>query len=255
MMRPGTSSIEPDTLLVHPGETITAAATLTLEHTGQWPARRPDRAVPHRPGGTARRVPGRRGHRRRSSRSATWPRRCRHRRSRGSPQRRRRGHDRQRRQRPHVRRSLGVGGRARGVHRPVARSAARRTAPRASDSRRARSLLWRGDPVQHPFVVTVSPEGGQSDLTGRHLHATARPSPVGTSRRRSPSERRRWWPCSCGSARVASAACAAPPAASTTSATPSARRATPPPEPEVRVAIDCPFRRRGEGGRRRLVHS
>src|SRR5215204_5595131 len=29
--------IEPDTLLVHPGETVTAAATLTLEPTGRWP--------------------------------------------------------------------------------------------------------------------------------------------------------------------------------------------------------------------------
>ena len=64
--------IEPETLLVHPGDTATAAATITLEHTGRWavgdlivrfhivPAVQPG-GLPGRGGHRHRRVVQRRG--------------------------------------------------------------------------------------------------------------------------------------------------------------------------------------------------
>ena len=45
--------IDPDTLLVHPGETGTATATITLERTGRWSVGGRDRPFPHRSGRAA----------------------------------------------------------------------------------------------------------------------------------------------------------------------------------------------------------
>ena len=107
-MRPQYVVIEPDTLLVHPGETATAAATITLEHTGRWavgdlivrfhivPAVSPDDFLVVEAIATIQSF---------SDVAALLSPHV----AAGSPRRRRRDHDRQRRQRPRLRGNLGVG--------------------------------------------------------------------------------------------------------------------------------------------------
>lgn len=153
--------IEPDTLLVHPGETVTAAATLRLEHTGRSrsgdlivrfhivPAGRPDdflvaeaiatiesfsdvAAVLKSPA-----LEGRRG----AATDVTIS-------NAGNAP-------------TNAEVSVSAGELALFVDRSHPALPAD-SAESVELSVRARSLQWRGEPAQHPFVVTVTPEGGQS---------------------------------------------------------------------------------------------
>ncbi|WP_173922813.1 hypothetical protein [Agromyces sp. Marseille-P2726] len=153
--------IEPDTLLVHPGQTGTATATITLEHTGRWsvgdlivrfhivPAEHPDEflvvesiatiqsfsdvaavlsqpALEGRRGGDAEIAIANAGN----------------------------AHS-------YAEVSVSAGELAVSIDQSRVALPAN-TTESVELTVRARSMLWRGEPVQHPFVVTVTPEGGQS---------------------------------------------------------------------------------------------
>jgi hypothetical protein len=157
----GYVTIAPDTLLVHPGETASAAATLTLENTGKWrvgdlivrfhivPAGRPDdflvveaivtiqsfsdvAAVLSQPALEARLN---------AAAEITVA-------NAGNA---------------HTYAEVSVSGgdvslSIRESHVSLPAGSAENVHLRV----RPRSMLWRGAPIQHPFVVTVSPEGGQA---------------------------------------------------------------------------------------------
>jgi hypothetical protein len=111
----------------------------------------------------------------------------------------------------------------------------------------ARSLLWRGSPQQHPFVVTVSPEGGETiSLDGTF---TQRPLLPRWSRTAA---------IAIGAAavlalvvwmavRALGGVIGPPDAEESTTPTPTPS-ATPLPEPEVRVSVDAPGIEESHGG-------
>ena len=230
--------ITPDTLLVHPGETVTAAATLTLEHTGRSrlgdlivrfhivPAGRPDDFLVVEAIATIQSfsdvtavlspadLEGRRG----AAAEVTIA-------NAGNAP-------------TYAVVSATAGELALFIDKP-------RAALPADSSEsvrltvRTRSLLWRGEPVQHPFLVTVTPEGGQAisvDGTFTQLPVFARWALVTAI--------------SVGAVAVAAllvwlgavvvGGAAGTSAASTPSATASSTASeTPAPEPEVRMTVSA----------------
>ena len=150
--------IEPDTLLVHPGETGTATATITLEHTGRWsvgdmivrfhivPAVRPDEFLVVEAIATIQSFsdvaavlspPALEGRRSAEAEIAIA--------NAGNA---------------HTYADVAVSAGELVVSIDHAQAALPASSTESVDlTVRARELLWRGDPVQHPFVVTVTPEG------------------------------------------------------------------------------------------------
>lgn len=153
--------IEPDTLLVHPGETGTATATITLEHTGRWsvgelivrfhivPAVRPDDFLVVEAIATIQSFsdvaavlspPALQGRRSAEAEIAIA--------NAGNS---------------HAYADVAVSAGELAVSIDQAHAALPANSTESVDlTVRARDLLWRGDPVQHPFVVTVTPEGQPS---------------------------------------------------------------------------------------------
>ena len=148
--------IEPDTLLVHPGETGTAAATITLEHSGRWtvgdlvvrlhivPAGRPDDFIVVEALATIQSFtdvaallspPELQGRRTAQTEIAIA--------NAGNA---------------HTDADVAVSAGELVVSIDHARAALPANSSESVDlSVRAKSLLWRGEPAQHPFVVTVTP--------------------------------------------------------------------------------------------------
>ncbi len=149
--------IEPDTLLVHPGETGTASATITLEHTGRWsvgelivrfhivPAVRPDEFLVVEAIATIQSFsdvaavlspPTLQGRRSAEAEIAIA--------NAGNA---------------HTYAGVAVSAGELVVSIDHGQAALPASSTESVDlTVRARDLLWRGDPVQHPFVVTVTPE-------------------------------------------------------------------------------------------------
>jgi hypothetical protein len=231
-------TIAPDTLLVHPGETASAAATLLLENTGMWPvgdvivrfhivpAGRPDEfliveaiaairsfsdvaAVLSQPALEARRS---------AATDITIT-------NAGNA---------------HTFAEISVsGGEVSLLLRESHVSLPAGSAETVRLGVASRSLIWSGTPVQHPFAVTVSPEGEQTiSLEGTFTQLPVLP---------------KWWPAAAiaagGVALVAlvvwvgslafgggGGATVGP----TDSGAASESASAPPPEPEVRMVIDAP---------------
>jgi len=153
--------IEPDTLLVHPGETGTATATITLEHTGKWsvgelivrfhivPAGQPDEFLVVEAIATIQSFsdvaavlspPAIQGRRRAEAEIAIA--------NAGNA---------------HAYADVSVSAGELAVSIDQAHAALPANSTESIDLKvRANGLLWRGDPVQHPFVVTVTPEDHSS---------------------------------------------------------------------------------------------
>lgn len=153
--------IEPDTLLVHPGETGTATATITLEHTGEWsvgelivrfhivPAGQPDEFLVVEAIATIQSFsdvaavlspPAIQGRRRAEAEIAIA--------NAGNA---------------HAYADVSVSAGELAVSIDQAHAALPANSTESIDLKvRANGLLWRGDPVQHPFVVTVTPEDHSS---------------------------------------------------------------------------------------------
>jgi len=150
--------IEPDTLLVHPGQTATSTATITLEHTGRWsvgelivrfhivPASQPDDFLVVEAIATIQSFsdvaavlshPSLEGRRRAETEIAIA--------NAGNA---------------HAYADVAVSAGELVVSLDRAQVALPANSTESVDlSVRPRALLWRGEPVQHPFVVTVNPEG------------------------------------------------------------------------------------------------
>ncbi len=153
--------IEPDTLLAHPGETVTATATLTLENTGGWslgdlivrfrivPAGQPDEflvveaiaAIQSFSDLSAVLSPPALEGRRSADAEVTIT-------NVGNTP-------------TYAEVSVSAGELALFVD-PSRAALPADSTERVKLTVRARSLLWRGEPAQHPFLVTVTPEGRQS---------------------------------------------------------------------------------------------
>ncbi|GAA3204332.1 hypothetical protein [Microbacterium terregens] len=225
--------IEPDTILVRPGETVRAAATLTLDDTGRWrlgdlivrfhivPAGQPDAflvveaiaMVQSFSDVSAMLSPPDLEGRRSGVAEVTIA-------NAGNAH-------------TNAEVSVSAGELALFVDQSRAALPAHSTES-VKLSVRARSLRWRGEPTQHPFVVTVAPEGGQAislDGTFTQLPILARWA-LGAA-------------ISAGAVAVvalvvwlgAVALGGVPGSASTPSATPSATSETPQPEPDVRMVV------------------